>query len=153
MDWFLTVPLLLVELVLVMRLEDGKTGPVCLKLGLAAALMIVLGYPGETSEKNGKRWLWWALAMLPFFYIIYTLFVGLKNATRSTPAKVSKLITIAQYTTIISWCTCVINTHYSFPSISTVPFTLCFTFPFTLCFTIPFTLCFTFPYFTRRDRS
>merc|ERR1711871_176116 len=72
MDWFLTVPLLLVELVLVMKLDDGKTLPTCFKLGSAAALMIVLGYPGETSNKNGKRWLFWALAMLPFIYVVYT---------------------------------------------------------------------------------
>ena len=76
MDWFLTVPLLLVELVLVMKLEDGKTMPTCFKLGVAAATMIVLGYPGETSSKNSKRWIFWVLAMIPFCYVVYTLFFG-----------------------------------------------------------------------------
>jgi len=105
MDWFLTVPLLLVELVLVMKLDDGKTLPTCFKLGSAAALMIVLGYPGETSDKNGKRWLFWALAMLPFMYVVYTLFIGLKSASSGTPSRIQRLIKIASYTTVISWLT------------------------------------------------
>ena len=46
MEWVLTVPLLLIELVLVMKLPEGETGPACTKLGLAAGLMIVLGLPG-----------------------------------------------------------------------------------------------------------
>merc|ERR1712086_953141 len=105
MDWFLTVPLLLVELVLVMKLEDGKTMPTCFKLGVAAAIMIVLGYPGETSDKNGKRWLFWALAMIPFIYVVYTLFYGLTSASSGTPSRIQRLIKIASYTTVISWLT------------------------------------------------
>merc|ERR1712153_133879 len=81
MDWFLTVPLLLVELVLVMNLKEKAT-MVSVKLGAAAALMIVLGYPGEISDSNGTRWLFWALAMIPFCYIVYTLFVGLADSVK-----------------------------------------------------------------------
>jgi bacteriorhodopsin len=40
-DWLLTVPLLLIELVLVMRLSDEETVSKTTKLGFAAALMIV----------------------------------------------------------------------------------------------------------------
>ena len=49
-DWLLTVPLLLIELILVMRLSQAETMSRSIKLGGAAALMIVLGYPGEVSE-------------------------------------------------------------------------------------------------------
>jgi len=61
-DWLLTVPLLLMELILVMNLEPEETRDNCIKLGSAAALMIVLGYPGEVSPErarglvNGARW-------------------------------------------------------------------------------------------------
>jgi bacteriorhodopsin len=44
-DWLLTVPLLLVELILVMRLSRAETSAKATKLGLLAALMVVLGYP------------------------------------------------------------------------------------------------------------
>jgi bacteriorhodopsin len=39
-DWLLTVPLLLIELVLVMRLSQDETASKAKKLGFAAALMI-----------------------------------------------------------------------------------------------------------------
>merc|ERR1740127_124861 len=43
MDWLLTVPLLLIELIMVMSLDDKTTASLSKKLGAAAALMIVLG--------------------------------------------------------------------------------------------------------------
>ena len=49
MDWLLTVPLLLIELIMVMGLDDKTTTELSIKLGSAAALMILLGYPGEVS--------------------------------------------------------------------------------------------------------
>jgi bacteriorhodopsin len=51
-DWLLTVPLLLVELVLVLNLSKGKTGPMLRNLIIAAVLMIGLGYPGEISSDS-----------------------------------------------------------------------------------------------------
>ena len=44
-DWLLTVPLLLIELILVMRLSGAETRAKATKLGLLAALMVLLGYP------------------------------------------------------------------------------------------------------------
>merc|ERR1712086_671677 len=104
MDWFLTVPLLLVEVVLIMNLKEKAT-MVSVKLGAAAALMIVLGYPGEISDSNGTRWLFWALAMIPFCYIVYTLFVGLADSVKRQPESVRDLISNVRYVTIISWLT------------------------------------------------
>ena len=52
MDWLLTVPLLLIELIMVMGLDDKTTTELSIKLGSAAALMILLGYPGEVSTRR-----------------------------------------------------------------------------------------------------
>ena len=49
-DWLLTVPLLLIELILVMRLPKGETVGRATKLGVLAAIMVVLGYPGQVSR-------------------------------------------------------------------------------------------------------
>merc|ERR1711871_1063083 len=68
-DWFLTVPLLLIEIVLVMRLSDEETFSRCCTLGVSSGLMILNGYPGETSGDPGTRWCFWFLSMLPFTYI------------------------------------------------------------------------------------
>merc|ERR1719155_135573 len=47
MDWLLTVPLLLMEIVLVMNLPKEESNSKCWVLGVGSALMIVSGYQGE----------------------------------------------------------------------------------------------------------
>ena len=43
MDWLLTVPLLLTEIVLVMNVPDHQIVDKCVKLGVSSGLMIILG--------------------------------------------------------------------------------------------------------------
>jgi bacteriorhodopsin len=103
-DWLLTVPLLLIELILVMRLSRSETVSTSVKLGGAAALMIVLGYPGEVSGGiDQTRLIWGALSMIPFLYIVYTLFVGLSGAIKRQPDDVKGLVTLARNVTLASW--------------------------------------------------
>merc|ERR1711957_769060 len=86
MDWLLTVPLLLIEIILVMKLPADESKSKATTLGIASAAMIAIGYPGELfmSEDNlGGRWVYWIGAMLPFLYIVQTLLVGLNDATQS----------------------------------------------------------------------
>merc|ERR1712139_192591 len=47
MDWLLTVPLLLMELVLVMDMSAEEKQKQSTMLGITSALMIAVGYPGE----------------------------------------------------------------------------------------------------------
>jgi bacteriorhodopsin len=54
-DWILTVPLLMVELVAVLRLPAAKATSLLTRLVIAAALMIALGYPGEVIA-DPARW-------------------------------------------------------------------------------------------------
>jgi len=104
-DWLLTVPLLLMELILVMQLSPEETYKQCAKLGSLAAIMVILGYPGEISDDHGVRWLFWAMAMVPFLIIVYTLFVGLKDSVDAQPREARGLVSAARYVTVISWCT------------------------------------------------
>merc|ERR1719163_2463306 len=46
MDWLLTVPLLLMEIVLVMNLPADESSSKCQSLGIGSALMIISGYKG-----------------------------------------------------------------------------------------------------------
>ena len=103
-DWLLTVPLLLIELILVMRLPAAESTQKATKLGVLAALMIILGYPGEVSSDPGTRWLWWGLSMIPFLVIVFDLFVGLTKAVESQPPSVRGIVNSARYITVISWC-------------------------------------------------
>jgi bacteriorhodopsin len=105
MDWLLTVPLLLIELILVMDLDKATEAALSVKPGSAAALMILLGYPGEITLDHGTRWTFWFLAMLPFVYIVYTLFVGLADAVDKQDPAARGLVSSARWVTIISWTT------------------------------------------------
>jgi hypothetical protein len=51
----LTVPLLLIELILVMELTAAQTFWKSLRLGVLAAVMVALGYPGEISTSDHVR--------------------------------------------------------------------------------------------------
>ncbi len=63
-DWLLTVPLLLIELILVMKLPEEETVSLGWKLGVASAMMVALGYPGEIQDDLSVRWFWWSLAKI-----------------------------------------------------------------------------------------
>merc|ERR1712023_277301 len=115
-DWLLTVPLLLIEIVLVMGLPADETTRRCTTLGVSSALMIAFGYPGESSGDHGRRWLFWSISMVPFCYIVYTLFIGLKEAQERQIPEVRGSVKWACWATVISWCTYPIV--YLFPMFS-----------------------------------
>lgn len=116
-DWLLTVPLLLIELILVMRLSQSETVSKSLSLGTAAALMILLGYPGEVSGGiDTTRLIWGALSMIPFLYIVYTLYVGLGEAIARQPEGARGLVRLARNITVISW--------FFYPIVYFAPFVL-----------------------------
>merc|ERR1719463_993433 len=58
-DWLLTVPLLLIEIVLVMKLSEAETFSRCVTLGVSSALMIANGYPGEITGDPMQRCVFW----------------------------------------------------------------------------------------------
>lgn len=102
-DWLLTVPLLLIELVLVMRLSSKETISRSTTLGLAAALMVVLGYPGEIADNNTTRAIWGTLSAIPFVYIMWQLFGGLGKSIQNQPENVRELVKSARLLTFASW--------------------------------------------------
>jgi bacteriorhodopsin len=102
-DWLLTVPLLLAELVLVLRLPKREGGPMLWKLTIAAAAMIVLGYPGEIATDNGARALWGTLSTIPFVYILYVLWVQLGRSLPNQPAPVQTLVRNIRLLLLATW--------------------------------------------------
>ena len=103
-DWLLTVPLLLIELILVMGLSREETVKKSIALGGAAALMIILGYPGKVSGGiDSTRFIWGALSMIPFLYIVVSLFSGLSESIAKQPEDVRGLVSMARWVVILSW--------------------------------------------------
>lgn len=108
-DWLLTVPLLLAELVLVMRLAAGPTRSLTVRLGVAAVAMILLGYPGEIAPAGDlvgfdARVMWGILSMIPFLYIVYVLFTELGRAIQRQPEEVRGILSGVRVLVVASWC-------------------------------------------------
>jgi len=102
-DWLLTVPLLLLEFVLVLRLPHTETYKKGLRLTLAAALMVLLGYPGETLAIGFAKVIWWILAMIPFSYILYEMIKGVGVSIKTQPLVVQSLFKKTRLLIILSW--------------------------------------------------
>lgn len=105
-DWILTVPLLMVELVAVLRLEKSKARSLLTRLVIAAALMIALGYPGEvisSPEGWSTRVVWGVASSVPFFYILYVLWIELTASLETQPPAARKLIEVARLVLLITW--------------------------------------------------
>ena len=101
-DWLLTVPLLLTEVVLVLRLKRGAAGMIT-RLSVAAVLMIVTGYPGEVSTDTATRLIWGTISTIPFLYILYVLWVELGRSLGAQPAKVQVLVRNLRLLLLASW--------------------------------------------------
>ena len=102
-DWILTVPLLMVELIAVMSLTKAVARPLLIKLVIAAALMIGLGYPGEVSQDWSTVVLWGVLSTIPFLYILYVLWVELGKPLATQPAEVQWLLSLARIVIVVTW--------------------------------------------------
>merc|ERR1712199_53194 len=108
MDWLLTVPLLLIEILLVMKLDEKVFSDKAWTLGVGSALMICSGYYGELVVTGDltPRWICWAISMCFFLYVVYELLVGLAAATAQEQDPVIKAkIQQALVWTVVSWCT------------------------------------------------
>ena len=105
-DWILTVPLLMVELVAVLGLAKAVSRPLLVKLVIAAAMMIGLGYPGEVIS-SPDRWIerivWGGLSCIPFVYILYVLWVELTKSLLNQPPQAKRLIEMARMVILITW--------------------------------------------------
>ena len=102
-DWLITVPLLIVELLIVLGVSSELRKKLMASLIPATVLMIGLGYPGEIAESSGTKWTFWVLAMIPFAYILWTLYGQLQAASkRETPA-VAKAIKNATVVLLATW--------------------------------------------------
>jgi bacteriorhodopsin len=114
-DWFLTVPLLLIETVAVMALPKAEQRSLLFKLVPASALMIALGYPGEVSSDTLTRGIWGALSTIPFVYILYVLFVELGRSIDRQPVQVQHTIRMLRISLVGLWG--VYPIAYMFPMI------------------------------------
>ena len=112
-DWLITVPLLVIELLIVLGVANEVRKGLMRKLVPATVLMIALGSPGEVSSDNGTKWLWWVLAMIPFVYILWVLYGQLQEASSRESGAVAGALKNATVVLLVTWC--VYPIAYLFP--------------------------------------
>ena len=102
-DWFLTVPLLLAELIVVLALSKKLQASLLWRLIPASALMIALGYPGEIAGDNATRNIFGLLSTIPFLYILYVLFVELTKSLDRQPESVRQTVSNMRLLLFATW--------------------------------------------------
>jgi len=102
-DWILTVPLLLVEVIAVLALAKEASKSLTRRLVVASAAMIILGYPGEISSSTGTKMTYFVLSMIPFLYILYVLFGELSKSLDRQPDGVAKTVSNLRLLLIGTW--------------------------------------------------
>lgn len=105
-DWLLTVPLLLVELVLLINLTREKRSGMITRLVIAAFLMILLGYPGEIlmdTSLFSERGFWGLASTIPFVYIVYIIWVELGKAMEGASQRVNVLFRNIRLLLFATW--------------------------------------------------
>jgi len=108
MDWLLTVPLLLLEIIFCMNLDPAEMSKEAWSLGISSALMIAVGYPGELviTGDLSFRFVCFVFSFAVFLFIVYKLLVGLKDAiAKETNPDVANMLNQVCLATVISWCT------------------------------------------------
>merc|ERR1712087_821815 len=106
MDWLLTVPLLLLEIIFCMSLTPEETSFEAWSLGIASALMIAVGYPGELIVEGDLtiRFMCFFFSFMVFLYIVYKLLVGLQGAIqKETNPEVAAMLNQVCLATVVSW--------------------------------------------------
>lgn len=114
-DWLITVPLLVIELLIVLGVNQERRKKLMFSLVPATVLMIGLGYPGEVSDVDSTKWIFWVLAMLPFAYILFVLSGELKAAGTRETGVIAKSIKNATVILLVTWMVYPIT--YLFPVI------------------------------------
>lgn len=104
-DWLLTVPLLLVELVAVLALAKSAQSSILNRLVPAAAAMIALGYPGDAKL---DIWgiapsVWGLLSTIPFLYILYVLFIELGKSLSRQSEPVQRKVKTLRILLLATW--------------------------------------------------
>ena len=117
-DWLITVPLLVIELLIVLGVTADRRKKLMTSLVPATVLMIGLGYPGETSANETTKWTFWVLSMIPFLYILFTLNGELKAAKARETGAVSTSINNATKILLVTWLVYPIS--YLIPVVFTV---------------------------------
>jgi len=106
-DWLITVPLLLVELVLVMNLQKEKAKRLMTILVVSAVLMLLTGYFGEIRVDDTSllslRGFWGTVSSVFFVIILWQLIQEIWGAAQRESGQVRILVRNILLLTVFVW--------------------------------------------------
>lgn len=97
-DWFVTTPLLLMDLLL----TAGLPWSTILITILADEIMVVTGLVGALTQTTYK-WGYWTFGMFAFFFVAYTLVIDGRSHARALGGSVARTYDICGVLTIFVW--------------------------------------------------
>jgi len=121
-DWLLTVPLLVAELILVLRLDKKVESKLIQRNVLYAFLMIATGYIGELDVQtsvvlDSSRTIWGAISTIFFVLILRDLFGGIDASFKKQSKEIQGIFKVLRVVLIATWG--VYPIAYLLPTIST----------------------------------
>ena len=121
-DWLLTVPLLVAELILVLRLDKKVESKLIQRNVLYAFLMIATGYIGELDVQtsvvlDSSRTVWGAISTIFFVLILRDLFGGIEASFKRQSKEIQGIFKVLRVVLIATWG--VYPIAYLLPTIST----------------------------------
>ena len=121
-DWLLTVPLLVAELILVLRLDKKVESKLIQRNVVYAFLMIATGYIGEldvqtTVVLDSSRTIWGAISTIFFVLILRDLFGGIDASFKKQSREIQGIFKVLRVVLIATWG--VYPIAYLLPTIST----------------------------------
>ena len=104
-NWFVTVPVLLVQVLYAFDLFRENVLRLRTLLVGAGLLMVLAGWVGQFREGRDDGWvlLWGALGTLPFVYLLYLLFQRLQAAQRYLPAEAARTAGHLRWVLLFFW--------------------------------------------------
>ena len=107
-DWLLTVPLLVAELVLVLKLDKKLESTLIKRNVLYAFLMIATGYIGEnytvdSIQLDSGRTIWGAISTVFFVLILRDLFGGIDASFKKQSKEIQGIFKILRVVLIATW--------------------------------------------------
>jgi sensory rhodopsin len=105
-DWIITTPLMLVNLMVLLQVTDEKRGLVVVMIGADVA-MIAFGYFGELySNVPGmefEAWVMFGLGCLAYLILLYMMYSALADAAKDKVAPVKKAFLNMRLFILIGW--------------------------------------------------
>lgn len=107
-DWLLTVPLLVAELIIVLRLDKKVESKLILRNVVYAFLMIATGYIGEMDKQtsvilDSSRTIWGAISTIFFVLILRDLFGALAVSVKRQTKEIQSIFKVLRVVLIATW--------------------------------------------------